>query len=301
MISRTTAKQIATLFALSFRTYKSYSGSGAYESDAEEIYDFLFENDFPAYLCNAARTAAPGYRTTRHIEDFIMKLHTGESIAKATKGWAWRDRERLGEVHLKALAEDLVEHWRERERGYREAETVDPVISKLKASLELDGFVFRGKTLLAPEADILDALEQTGVLQALYSDLGLARPDIAFHHLSLSEEHYLAKRWDDSISNSRKFFETVLEESASAYSAKRDGHPLDAAVLGRPVKVRDYLERMNLIDKKEKEAVSAVYGLLSETGGHPYMARNDQARLLRHLALTLSQFVMLRLRGTVQQ
>jgi hypothetical protein len=46
-----------------------------------------------------------------------------------------------------------------------------------------------------------------------------------------------------------------------------------------------------------KEALAKVYGLLSHTGGHPYMAQNDQARLLRHLALTFSQFAMLRLRG----
>jgi hypothetical protein len=65
--------------------------------------------------------------------------------------------------------------------------------------------------------------------------------------------------------------------------------------------VRDYLERSGLLESKEKEALAKVYGPLSHTGGHPYMAQNDQARLLRHLALTFSQFAMLRLRGKLSK
>ena len=38
---------------------------------------------------------------------------------------------------------------------------------------------------------------------------------------------------------------------------------------------------------------------MSDTGGHPYMAAKDQARLMRHLALTFSQFVLLRLEGYI--
>ena len=61
--------------------------------------------------------------------------------------------------------------------------------------------------------------------------------------------------------------------------------------------MRNYLEEEGLLETKEKEAVAKIYGLLSNTGGHPYMASNDQARLLRQLALTLSHFVMLRFDG----
>jgi hypothetical protein len=55
-----------------------------------------------------------------------------------------------------------------------------------------------------------------------------------------------------------------------------------------------------LLESKEKKVISSVYALLSNTGSHPYMADNDEARLLRHLSLTLSQFVMLRLQGSVR-
>jgi hypothetical protein len=66
------------------------------------------------------------------------------------------------------------------------------------------------------------------------------------------------------------------------------------------VEVRDYLERENLLEAKEKKALAEVYGLLSNTGGHPYIAEKDQARLMRHLALTFTQFILLRLQGSLQ-
>jgi hypothetical protein len=55
-----------------------------------------------------------------------------------------------------------------------------------------------------------------------------------------------------------------------------------------------------VLETKEKKAISEIYGLLSETGGHPYIAENDQARLSRNLALTISQFVMLRYEGVLK-
>jgi hypothetical protein len=66
----------------------------------------------------------------------------------------------------------------------------------------------------------------------------------------------------------------------------------------RPVRVRDYLESSGLLEPKEKQALASSCGLLNETGGHPYMAQSDQGRLLRHLALTFSQFALLRLKGS---
>jgi hypothetical protein len=164
-------------------------------------------------------------------------------------------------------------------------------------SLELDGYTYRDGRLLRPEEDALEIQESKGVLRGLYADLALTRADVAFHHLDLSEEHYLAARWDDTISNSRKFLECVLQEVSATHSEKITGTVLDQELKDAPVRVRDYLEKSGLLESKEKEALAKVYGLLSHTGGHPYMAQNDQARLLRHLALTFSQFVLLRLRG----
>jgi hypothetical protein len=91
----------------------------------------------------------------------------------------------------------------------------------------------------------------------------------------------------------------VLQEVAATHAEKSDTGSLDKSVKEWPARVRDYLEKVGLLETKEKEALATAYGLMSHTGNHPYMAANDQARLLRHLALTFSQFVMLRLRGNL--
>jgi hypothetical protein len=175
---------------------------------------------------------------------------------------------------------------------------VRDVITDFPSSLELDGYVFRGDALLAPEEDVLDAGEQGGVLQDLYTELQLQNQDTVFHHLALSEEHYMARRWDDSISNSRKFLEGVLQEVAASHHLASRSSTIPEETYSRPARIRDYLESSGLLEPKEKQALSSSYGLLSETGGHPYTAQSDQARLLRHLALTFSQFALLRLRGS---
>jgi hypothetical protein len=232
------------------------------------------------------------------VKEFVMKLHTGESLAKATSNWSWQQREKLGQRYLKDLAEDILNHWSKLtgEYGYKDRVSA---IDALRKSLELDGYEYKNSQLLASETDVLDVEEETGVLQSLFTSLSLQNRETAFHHLKLSEEHYLAGKWDDSISNSRKFFECVLQEVAAAHSNLTHKVALSESTYSRPVRVRDYLENEGLLETKEKEAVSSVYGLLSHAGGHPYMAQNDQARLLRHLALTFSQFVMLRFKGSL--
>jgi hypothetical protein len=131
----------------------------------------------------------------------------------------------------------------------------------------------------------------------LFKSLNLKNEETAYHHLLLSEEHYLHQNWDDSISNSRKFLECVLIEVAKMHSIKTHEIQLSESVSSKPVKIREYLYDEGLIEAKEKEVLASVYGLLSETGSHPYMAKNDQARFLRSLALSLSQFIMIRLSG----
>jgi hypothetical protein len=132
------------------------------------------------------------------------------------------------------------------------------------------------------------------VLHDLVARATLADPKTILHHLELSASHYTAQRWDDSIANSRKVLEAILQQVAQKRSSLPGQPPLTKSELERPVAVRDYLESVSLLDRKEKDAISRCYALLSETGGHPHIAERDQARLMRHLALTFSQFVLLR-------
>jgi len=283
MISRRTARLIAEPCSGTF-TYRR----GETYVDGDRLYDFLFDHDWPAWFCNVAK-GLDGYGT-RSLKNLIMKLHTGETVARGTHDWTREQREKLGQQHLEDLAEDILGYW-------NELGSFTTGSGNLIKSLELDGYQYSDSRLVPPERDVLDVQEESGVLESLHDLLGLPNKDTAFHHLKLSEEHYLEGRWDDSISNSRKFLESVLQEVAAAYSSRSQGVPLSENIYKRPGRVRDYLEKEKLLEAKEKEAVASVYGLLSQTGGHPYMAQNDQARLLRHLALTFAQFVLLRLKG----
>ena len=102
---------------------------------------------------------------------------------------------------------------------------------------------------------MLDTEEEVGVLGSLYRTLYLSNSETAFHHLKLSEEHYLNAKWDDSISNSRKFLECTLQEVAAVHSLRINKSPISEAIFTRPVRVRDYLAREGLLEKKEKDIV----------------------------------------------
>jgi hypothetical protein len=291
MVSRRSAKVIAEAYA---RAFAYYSRSGWY-IDRDGLYDFLYENDYEPWFCNSVRRLF----SERDVKEWIMQLHTGETQFNATKDWTWEGRRKLGQQYLRNTAEDILNHGTTGTSSYRKDERTE----KLKAvlgSLELDGYTYRDGALLLSEADVLDVEEEVGVLQRLYRVLGLENPDLSFEMLRLSEEHYLSGRWSDCISNSRKFLESALAEVAKLHSKRFKGCDLTLQTAERPVFVRQYLEDEKLIEKKEKEAIEKIYGLLSHTGNHPYMAENDQARLLRQLSLTVSQFVMLRLEGRIE-
>ena len=130
-------------------------------------------------------------------------------------------------------------------------------------------------------------------------DLRFTKAAILERCLALSEEHYSAERWEDCIGNSRKFLEGCLQESAAAYSTRKLGADLVVEIYDKPVKVREFLVSHGLLSDREAKVVGETYGLLSQVGNHPNMAANDQARLLRQISLLYSEFVMLRVHGTL--
>jgi hypothetical protein len=310
VISRRTATALADVYEHKFGYMKYRSGGRNmrpyydYQVNRNALYDFLYDRGYPAWFCNSARSIKDNAYATRQraVKDFLLRLHTGETIA--APDWTWEERERLGQRYLRDLAEDIINEHASLigapDYSISDKEGAKKVRTLL-SRLELDGYEYKDSRLLTPEYDVLDVEEETGVLQSLYKQLSLPNKDKNFQFLSLSEEHYIAERWADSIHNSRKFLEGTLQEAAAVHSLHVKGNALAGGSYKRAVKVRDYLEREGLLDTKETETLAKVYGLLSETGSHPNMAYSDQARLLRHLALTFSQFVMLRLQGSLKK
>jgi len=295
MISRRTTDIISDvfegIFTYSTRPYNTWIKKVYKDS----LYDFLYKNDYPAWLCNSSQKIYDG---KRGVKIFIMRLHTGETQSNATLDWNWTEREKLGQQFLRNLSKDILNYIS------KESKDLSKEIIELKdtliSNLELDGFIYKNNNLLSAEDNIINAEEETNILKELYKRLNLDNQQAAFHHMELSEKHYLEKKWDDSISNARKFLECTLQEVAKSFSQSVKKIQLPPDIYSKPVKVREYLEKEKVLETKEKKTISEIYGLLSETGGHPYIAENDQARLLRNLSLTISQFVMLRYEGILK-
>jgi hypothetical protein len=302
VISRSTSKLLAEIYASVFdlkrRSQPTWAGvKSYYEIDNDMLYDFLYERNYQTWFLNVIERSR--FRSPRTLEEFIMKINTGESLVAGTTAWTFPQREKLGQRYLQDLAEDMIEY-REVKKG---TSSTQDDINKLKSKLELDGYIWNSasKKLLYSEDAVLDVKEEQGILTSLVNALSLDNSDTILHHLALSAEHYINEKWDDSISQSRKFLESILQEVAARHHIALHNRPLSRGTYDQASSVRDYLETAKLIEGKEKEAISKIYGLLSDTGGHPYIAEKDQARLMRHLALTFSQFIMLRLSGYLNQ
>ena len=276
MISRKTALLIGEGYKLQFSYLQFYRGNKYYKSKTDELYLFLFEREYDAWFCNLARKHTS---TQSLMGEFIARLHTGESISSATTKWSEESRRKRSQQLLIKMAVDYLNAWNTTwllEKSNYGGEDQKLHYPKLISSLEIDGYLYRDSKLLFSERDVFDVQEEQGIIHQLYVEMKLRQGDTAFHHLRLSEEHYVASKWDDSISNSRKFLECVLMQVAAEHSRTILQTELSERTLEKPVEVREYLEKRELLDAKEKEAFAKVYGLLSHTGSHPNMAEKDE-------------------------
>lgn len=304
MISRKTTLALGEAYqaVFSYETQEDWRGPTTYEVDSGHLYDFLYANNFTVEFCNYMRnrvsTIPSSKNQNRVLKDIIISIETGEFF-NFLNNFPTSDYERVKQG-IQILLTDLSKAFLNHVNAQAQETKKDKILTKtqtLLRALELDGYIYREPDLLRPEQDVINVEEEHRTLHILYQRLNLDDKEQAFKFLDLSEEHYIAGRWEDAIGNARKFFEQVLREVSNTHSIKSIQQPLAKNVYEKPVEVRIYLEKSGLMETKEVEAIKGIYGLLSETGGHPKTAKNDQARLLRHLALTLSQFAMLRLEG----
>lgn len=292
MISRKSAMAIAEAYTSKY----SYSRSSSHGTRKEEVYrdsfyDFLYERDYEPWFCNMVKVL----RSIRTLKEWLLRIHTGETFSTATPNWSWDQRQTLGQQYLKNLARDFVVWYRS--SGERDTHFYKEEYDDIIRRFEIDGYIFRDDEFYQTEVEILDVEAESGLLENLYTALALSDKITTFQFLQLAEDHYVNGRWSDCIANARKFLESILLQVASKHSTVIKKAPLPEATLEKPNAVREYLEREALVEKKEREAIDKIYGLLSHTGSHPYMAEQDQARLLRQMSLTMAQFIMLRLEG----
>lgn len=323
MISRKTTLCLADTLCLLYPVdYDSYLWP------KQDFYEFLFADNFPTWFLQQVKALTS---VGSELRELILDLHTGEAISPeiiqsakrlqlgqsvpsagdilglVIKGATipteeqlmWEKRRHVGQAVLQRLTEGVLLFSETDIPDYKRQNVVN-LQSALLARLELDGFSFINGKLHRAEEDVVDTEEETGILTTLVRGAGLDNQNVIDHHLALSEKHYMECNWDDCIGNSRKYLEEVLKEVAILHCRKTQNRELGKGVYSSPKETREYLERYGLIIEKELKTISEVYGLLSETGNHPYIAQKDQARLMRHLALTFAQFILLRLQGALK-
>jgi hypothetical protein len=110
-----------------------------------DLYDFLYEREYAAWFCNAAR-AGSTLNSCRSLKDWFLKIHTGESLASGTSSWNSDQRQKLGQQYLRQLARDFVK-WFETDNSYFKKRYEDDARS-IRSGLELDGYVWRDGELV---------------------------------------------------------------------------------------------------------------------------------------------------------
>jgi hypothetical protein len=231
-------------------------GSGLYRSTWEKVhrdslYDFLYERDYEPWFCNMVNKLM----SRRGLKEWVLRLHTGETLSDATPNWPWDKRAELGRQYLQNLAKDFLNWYQEIDQKWV-ADSYRGLRDEILRRLEIDGYVYRKGELLEPEADVLDVEAESGLLRSLFGDLGLPEEDQTFGFLDLSEKHYVEGRWSDSIGNARKFFEGILQGVAKKHADEAGAADSHVLAGQRPVEVRAYLEASGLLEKKERETLA---------------------------------------------
>jgi hypothetical protein len=316
MISRKSAKLIADIYGEHFKSYTSrnIAGEMVYSLKESEIRDFFYENDYEPWFLSIMKGFIHSGIVTP-IKRAIMGLHTGETQAPATSSWEESQRLEIGQNLLKKLAEDILKlydsipeisnpfnpsanpvKYSVVQAAASAQRPADEILRTLKAQLELDGYVYREGTLFHTESSVIDEQAEQSYLEELVDLLQLTDTATVKHHIRLAEEDYVNNRWSNSIGNSRHFLEAILSQVLQRISTKLNLN-LNQSIYRNATDTRNHLERNGLLTSDERDTIGRIYGLLSNIGGHAYIAQKDQARLMWHLALTCSQFVLLRYEG----
>ena len=162
----------------------------------------------------------------KSLREFILLLHTGETVLGAPVSNQKEDRRRVGQECLQRLAQDILEILTQNEEE-EDKEDLDNLSQALEdgtkeliAQLELDGYIFRGGRLYPVEGSVIAEHEEQGYLEHLVDNLPLQDRDVIKHHIRLSQQAYAEGRWNDTITNARSFLEAILQQVAAALHQK---------------------------------------------------------------------------------
>lgn len=267
-------------------TFHATTNAGMQSRTRPDLFaEFLFAHEFPAALRSYIAQGAANHGEIKRRVLASWEHWNGFRSPDLTEA----DRERW----FVRLAEVLLQRVQGPADERLGVLTARREAAKLVNVLRLDGYEWADGRLRQLEENVFDVVEQTGALEALWARIGLPRADQLRHNLQLADEHYEEGRWGDCITHARHVVELTLRQVADA----RVGHghdPVPPDGDRRPVVVRDHLRTTGFYDQQEQNLVNALYALVSREGGHPNMAPQESARILRQHAFTVAHFLLLR-------
>jgi hypothetical protein len=278
MISKKATNLLAEIYILEF--------TQTHGAKQVKLYDFLYERNYDEPTLNSFKQSTPN-----SIKSNIQELQNTKIYGES------------GQELLKKLSVDILQ-FLDSKRGKLDTLLFphlslpkEKLVSSFLYYLELDGYIFKNGKLLPIENSVINQQTEQTYLEVLIDSISLSNSKVIKHHLNLSEEHYSTGKWGDCISNSRMALEAILQQVADAIYVKKKGTNLPSNIFSTPRLVRDYFKNENILEDKEVEVIRTCYGLLSNTGSHPNMSEKDQARLMRNLALSLSQYALITYEG----
>jgi hypothetical protein len=290
MISRRSTLRIEHPYEVLFTEWAEWISASFF--DFQKLWEYLYEEEVEGWFLEQIKSI----EHARQFRDVVLGLHTDTTLN--AKSLHPEVRQKIAQKILRQLADAVLKFCGPDLDSPIVKETDELILTRgLVRQLEIDGYVYRNNRLYQAESAVIPEEAEQSYLESLIVQTQFADPDPIIHHLKLSEEHFLSAKWDDSISNSRKVLDAILKQITERVYIAVEKKPAPIGLLKNAQQTREYLETQGLVTTVERETLDKTYGLLSVTGGHPYIAEKDQARLMRHLALTFSQFVLLRYQG----
>lgn len=139
-----------------------------------------------------------------------------------------------------------------------------------------------------------DVDEKASIIKSKFKNFKLGQKEEFEQFYNDMNEHFENSKWSDSIHNSRKLYEIVLNECAKYYSINilKDGK-IDGSE--KPVQIREYLENNNFFSEDEANIVRYYYKYISNIGSHSKMALQEQADFSRVMSINTMLYALNRL------
>jgi hypothetical protein len=296
MISRESASAIINSLLKVFKNPPAYISSKGF--DGEQMKMLLYDCGLPRSLYEVPTK----HQNRSLIVDILLGLHDGSTVYELEAG-LYKDRElsrQKGNDYLLRIAGWLKKYQLKENLSIEDCDQIENMIDDLyraERHLRSDGFAYNNGEFIKMHDQVVPQEESQQYIQRLFLALELNqnREKLVVDSLTKAYKRYSDGDWEDSVHSARRVLEATLMAVADKDSLIETGQELEDVDPGKcktPNTVRQYLLSKKIIDEKELEVFTKIYGLISNKGSHINWANQNQASLLISIAMYMSQYVL---------